>query len=450
MPTNNTLEKIKEKLLSKKNNGEPIMQETVDNLLNHLELTDEDNEELLEWFILNDIEPQVIKHVSTKKTRNRKLKEEAEDSEDQGYDDENYESFDEDLNLVDLDNYGNHSSVAPRLNPAEPISIYLKQMAQFPLINPADEPEIARRIADGKKAQDLLRKMYLEKVEMDEECATLIPIEEVIKVLKKIYQDDGNRKAHILNYEKTHYDGENARDVLVGSNLRLVVSIAKRYKGHRNMSFLDLIQEGNVGLIKAAEKYDHTKGFKFSTYATWWIRQGVTRAIADQGRTIRTPVHVVETLGKINRATRELSQILEREPTPQEISDHLGTISAQKILEILENTVETLSLSAQVGNEDESELGDFIQDKDSLTPMEYARQENIKEEINKILALLTPREERIIRLRYGFYDGRSRTLEEVGNEMKVTRERVRQIEAKAINKLRHPKHCASLKLLFSE
>ena len=265
-------------------------------------------------------------------------------------------------------------------------------------------------------------RMYLKEIGQ----ISLLSLDEELELSKKIEEGD-----------------EAAKRKLAESNLRLVVSIAKRYVG-RNLSFLDLIQEGNIGLMKAVDKFDSSKGYKFSTYATWWIRQAITRAIADQAKTIRVPVHMVETINKLKRVQRQLTLELNREPTEKELSDKLK-IPEEKVREIIKISLDPLSLETPIGEEEDSHLGDFVQDKNSLSPEEYAINEVLKDEISEVLLTLTEREEQVLKLRFGLVDGTCRTLEEVGMIFGVTRERIRQIEAKALRKLRHPSRSKKLK-----
>ena len=274
---------------------------------------------------------------------------------------------------------------------------------------------------DGISVDDPVR-MYLREIGR----IPLLTFEEELELAKKILEDD-----------------EEAKQKLAESNLRLVVSIAKKYVG-RGMLFLDLIQEGNMGLIKAVEKFDYTKGFKFSTYATWWIRQAITRAIADQARTIRIPVHMVETINKLIRTSRHLLQQLGREPTPEEIAEEME-LPIEKVMEIQKIAQDPVSLETPIGEEDDSHLGDFIPDDESPAPQDSAAYTLLKEQLEEVMETLTPREAKVLKLRFGLEDGKARTLEEVGREFKVTRERIRQIEAKALRKLRHPSRSKRLK-----
>ena len=274
---------------------------------------------------------------------------------------------------------------------------------------------------DGINIDDPVR-MYLREIGI----ISLLSYEEELELAKKVLAGD-----------------EEAKQKLAESNLRLVVSIAKKYVG-RGMLFLDLIQEGNMGLIKAVEKFDYTKGYKFSTYATWWIRQAITRAIADQARTIRIPVHMVETINKLIRTSRHLLQQLGREPNPEEIAEEME-ISVEKVMEIQKIAQDPVSLETPIGEEDDSHLGDFIQDDDSPAPQDAAAYTLLREQLEEVMKTLTPREAKVLKLRFGLEDGKTRTLEEVGREFNVTRERIRQIEAKALRKLRHPSRSKKLK-----
>ena len=281
----------------------------------------------------------------------------------------------------------------------------------------------------------------IDKLLADEGVAVDDPVRMYLKDIGKIPLLDPDREAYLA--EKIAEGDEAAKNELVEANLRLVVSIAKKYVG-KGMYFLDLIQEGNLGLIKAVEKFDHTKGYKFSTYATWWIRQAITRAIADQARTIRIPVHMVETIHRVSRTSRQLLQEYGREPTIDEIAEKLG-MSADKVREIMKAAQDPVSLETPIGEEDDSHLGDFIPDDSSPTPAEAVSYQLLREQLNKVLHTLTPREEMVIKLRFGLEDGRTRTLEEVGREFNITRERIRQIEAKALRKLRHQSRSKILK-----
>ena len=299
-------------------------------------------------------------------------------------------SLDDDIDDLDVDSHDNDDaldlSFVDGVNIDDPVKVYLKEIGRVPLLTSEEEVELAQRMAEGDAA---------------------------------------------------------AKKRLAEANLRLVVSIAKRYVG-RGMQFLDLIQEGNLGLIKAVEKFDHTKGFKFSTYATWWIRQAITRAIADQARTIRIPVHMVETINKVKKVSSQLLHQNGHDPTAEEIAAALD-MPVDKVREILRVAQEPVSLETPIGEEEDSHLGDFIPDDDAPAPADAASHTLLKEQLSEVLKTLTPREEKVLRLRFGLEDGRSRTLEEVGKEFNVTRERIRQIEAKALRKLRHPSRSKKLK-----
>ena len=305
-------------------------------------------------------------------------------------------------------------SVPEGINIDDHVKMYLKEIGKVNLLTPEEELSLAKRMADGETAKEQL-----------EEIGENI-------------DEDSKKQIDLLIA-----DGEKAKKSLAEANLRLVVSIAKRYVG-RGMLFLDLIQEGNLGLIKAVDKFDYTKGYKFSTYATWWIRQAITRAIADQARTIRIPVHMVETINKLVRVSRQLVQELGREPTPEELAKELN-LPVDKVREISKISQEPVSLETPIGEEEDSHLGDFIPDEDAPAPSEAASFVLLKEQLGAVLETLSEREAKVLRLRFGLDDGRARTLEEVGKEFDVTRERIRQIEAKALRKLRHPSRSKKLK-----
>ena len=304
----------------------------------------------------------------------------------------------------------------------DPVRMYLKEIGKVPLLNPDEEIVLAQAMSAGAEAKAKLDELAEQR--KNGGVPEISPEEEA--QLRKVYQK-----------------GEISKQKLAEANLRLVVSIAKRYVG-RGMLFLDLIQEGNLGLIKAVEKFDYTKGYKFSTYATWWIRQAITRAIADQARTIRIPVHMVETINKVIRVSRQLLQELGHDPSPNEIAAEMG-MPVEKVREILKIAQEPVSLETPIGEEEDSHLGDFIPDEGASEPSEAASFTLLKEQLMDVLSTLTPREEKVLKLRFGIEDGRSRTLEEVGKEFNVTRERIRQIEAKALRKLRHPSRSKKLK-----
>lgn len=375
-----SLEDVKKRLLKKAKTTGVIEQSEIYDETSHLDLSDDDYENLMKFFKDNGIEVDIEEEEDLDDLAaldEKALKEsELDDLDDVDDIDLGDEEIPTDSDLADLSKL-----VTSDVKVNDSVKVYLKEIGRVPLLNANQETELAKRIAEGDE------------------------------------------------YAKTQ---------LINANLRLVISIAKHYVG-RGMHFLDLIQEGNMGLIKAVDKFDYTKGFKFSTYATWWIRQAITRAIADQARTIRIPVHMVETINKITRAQRQLVQELGREPTAEEISSKLGGLhTPERIREIQRIAMEPVSLETPIGEEDDSHLGDFIEDKDAQSPNEYTTKALLKEALYDVMKDLTDREERVLRLRYGLDDNRPRTLEEVGKEFGVTRERIRQIEAKAIRKLRSP------------
>ena len=317
-------------------------------------------------------------------------------------------------------------SVPDGVSVEDPVRMYLKEIGKVPLLSAEEEIELAQKMEAGAVATEKIQimKSRIEDGEVEES-----EIEEL--------------KEEIKNLQKDVDFGSEAKKRLAEANLRLVVSIAKRYVG-RGMLFLDLIQEGNLGLIKAVEKFDYRKGYKFSTYATWWIRQAITRAIADQARTIRIPVHMVETINKLIRVSRQLLQELGREPSPEEIAEEMN-MPVDRVREILKISQEPVSLETPIGEEEDSHLGDFIKDDNVPVPADAAAFTLLKEQLEEVLGTLTEREQKVLTLRFGLEDGRARTLEEVGKEFNVTRERIRQIEAKALRKLRHPSRSRKLK-----
>ena len=324
---------------------------------------------------------------------------------------------------VQLDDEGNNTIVSGVINSRENDDQAANEETEedSDAIKQTDEVEVDLSVPEGVTIDDPVR-MYLKEIGR----VPLLTAQEEVELAKQMENGD-----------------EEAKQRLAEANLRLVVSIAKRYVG-RGMLFLDLIQEGNLGLIKAVEKFDYNKGYKFSTYATWWIRQAITRAIADQARTIRIPVHMVETINKLIRVSRNLLQKLNRDPTAEEIAEEMD-ISVERVREIMKIAQEPVSLETPIGEEEDSHLGDFIEDQDALAPADQASFLLLKEQLEEVLSTLTPREMRVLRLRFGLDDGRARTLEEVGQSFGVTRERIRQIEAKALRKLRHPSRSKKLK-----
>ena len=394
-----SLDEAKEFLLKSKEQNADVSQKQFLDAVSALNLDDDTLDDLYNW-----IDENMIEFIDGDEL----------DEDDLNEDDLNDEDLDEEDSIAEeISQLEKTFANASHAKINDPVKMYLKEIGQIPLLDPKEEPIIARQIQEGEQAKEDVKNPDLS--------------EEEKKKLAKIIAD-----------------GEEAKQTLISSNLRLVVSIAKKYVG-RGMLFLDLIQEGNCGLIKAVEKFDYTKGFKFSTYATWWIRQSITRAIADQARTIRIPVHMVETINKLTRIQRQLVQDLGRDPMPEEIAEKMENISAEKVREIQKIALDPVSLETPIGEEDDSHLGDFIEDKDTLSPDDYTNNQLLKDEINAVLQGLTEREEKVLRLRFGLLDGRTRTLEEVGKEFNVTRERIRQIEAKALRKLKNPNRCKRLR-----
>ena len=389
--------------------GGTLSQDDLDAFLTKYELDDESAEELLEFITENDLLMEDSLD-SLEFDDEELLKGVGGDLDDldalEGLEDLDVLSDELGEDIPDLDFVGDFDMMT-----GDTVSLYSD-----------DDDNDENQLGSNVKINDPV-KMYLKEIGRVE----LLSHDEEIVLAKKILLGD-----------------EEAKKKLAAANLRLVVSIAKRYVG-RGMLFLDLIQEGNMGLIKAVEKFDYTKGFKFSTYATWWIRQAITRAIADQARTIRIPVHMVETINKLTRVQRQLIQELGREPSAEEVAEKMDGMTPEKVREIQKISLEPVSLETPIGEEDDSHLGDFIEDEGVMSPDDYAANELLKDELNEVLLELTDREEKVLRLRFGLDDGRTRTLEEVGKEFNVTRERIRQIEAKALRKLKHPSRSKRLK-----
>lgn len=399
-----TLDELKEEFKRVAHLNGHLMQNEITDALTHLDLDDASSDELYSWFRDNDIE--IV---------DDSLDEFLDDSDDEM---EEEMTSDDTLDLDASIDDAVHNDDDDEVKPAKKsISLHSEvddkaraaKLREYQSNREESSESTAARVNDGVK-------MYLKEIGK----VPLLKAKDELEIAKRIEAGD-----------------EMAKQELISANLRLVVSIAKKYVG-RGMQFLDLIQEGNMGLVKAVDKFDYTKGFKFSTYATWWIRQAITRAIADQARTIRIPVHMVETINKLTRVQRQLVQKLGRDPSPAEIAAEMEGITPEKVVEIQRIALEPVSLETPVGEEDDSHLGDFIEDKEAVSPEQYANNQLLRDEINEVLSGLTEREEKVLRLRFGLDDGRTRTLEEVGREFNVTRERIRQIEAKALRKLKHP------------
>ena len=382
-----TIEDLKEEIKRVYDEDGTIRQKDVIEALDHFDTEDSDIDDFYEW--LQDEGISFDSEVSEEVADFEEMEDTDTDFDDEGLEEDIENDTEGDVESVYstmTSDEMNHSKVT------DPVKMYLKEIGRVKLLTADEEIEIAKRIENG-----------------DEE----------------------------------------AKKTLISANLRLVVSIAKKYTS-KGMLFLDLIQEGNMGLIKAVEKFDYRKGFKFSTYATWWIRQAITRAIADQARTIRIPVHMVETINKMTRIQRQLVQELGRDPTAEEIAEHMEGVDADKVRQIQKIALDPVSLETPIGEEDDSHLGDFVEDKDAMSPDQYANNQLLRDEIDAVLKTLTDREEKVLRLRFGLEDGRTRTLEEVGKEFDVTRERIRQIEAKALRKLKNPTKSKRLKEFIGE
>lgn len=382
------IDELKADLIALTKKGGSVEQKAVVQALDRFDMTDEDTDEFFDWINRNNVD------LIEDEVEEEELEDDDLLASDSDYDDDE-DNPDDERNIVI-----NYQQAAAYTKVNDPVKMYLKEIGRVNLLKADDEVILAKKIEEARE-----------------------------------HPEDAKLQA----------EAQEAKNALISANLRLVVAIAKKYTG-RGMLFLDLIQEGNMGLIKAVDKFDYTKGFKFSTYATWWIRQAITRAIADQARTIRIPVHMVETINKMTRIQRQLVQKLGRDPSAEEIAKEMGgVITPDKVREIQKIALDPVSLETPIGEEDDSHLGDFIEDKFAMSPDQYANNELLKDEIDLVLHTLTEREEKVLRLRFGLEDGKTRTLEEVGKQFDVTRERIRQIEAKALRKLKNPTKCKRLK-----
>lgn len=441
-------EKLASLIRAAKANNDTISQNDIDAAFSSADLSDEKKDEISAYFESEGID------VYTEEDS-------AGDSDDMDDDDDDLES-DDDSDREDIDTEKeeveakiDYDNLSAEVNIEDPVKLYLKEIGSIPLLTADQEVAIARRIENGRIADNIMKKKLLpdggtvtqemvdksfslpmgddefEEVQADADAPTMQ--DKIDSEMQEKYEIFVGKNLNDL--KSISADGNTAKKELSEANLRLVVSIAKKYVGH-GMSFLDLIQEGNMGLLKAVDKFAYRKGFKFSTYATWWIRQSITRAISDQARTIRIPVHMVETMNKYTRTKRQLTTELGREPQPAEIAKAMD-IPVEKVNEIVKISQEPVSLETPVGEEDDSSIGDFVPDDKQEAPEQAVTSMHLKEQLNEVLGTLTDREQKVLRLRYGLDDGKPRTLEEVGREFGVTRERIRQIEAKAMRKLSH-------------
>lgn len=441
-------EKLASLIRAAKANNDTISQNDIDAAFRSADLSDEKKDEISAYFEIEGID------VYTEEDS-------AGDSDDMDDDDDDLES-DDDSDREDIDTEKeeveakiDYDNLSAEVNIEDPVKLYLKEIGSIPLLTADQEVAIARRIENGRIADNIMKKKLLpdggtvtqemvdksfslpmgddefEEAQADADAPTMQ--DKIDSEMQEKYEIFVGKNLNDL--KSISADGNTAKKELSEANLRLVVSIAKKYVGH-GMSFLDLIQEGNMGLLKAVDKFAYRKGFKFSTYATWWIRQSITRAISDQARTIRIPVHMVETMNKYTRTKRQLTTELGREPQPAEIAKAMD-IPVEKVNEIVKISQEPVSLETPVGEEDDSSIGDFVPDDKQEAPEQAVTSMHLKEQLNEVLGTLTDREQKVLRLRYGLDDGKPRTLEEVGREFGVTRERIRQIEAKAMRKLSH-------------